>query len=71
MLTVELARRQKQLSLNDLSATTRIAAHFLSLVENGRGIPTADQLERLAAHLGVPPETLLLPVPDLAGAKRG
>ena len=70
MLTIEFARRQKELSQNELSAATRIAAHFISLVENGRGIPTEGQKERLAAALGVPIDTLLLPVPDLAQTER-
>ena len=68
MLTLEFARRQKKLSQNDLSAKTRIAAHFISLVENGRGLPTEDQAQRLATALGVPVEILLQQVSDLAGA---
>ena len=70
MLILEVARRQKRLTQNDLSMTTRVSSHFISLIENGRGIPTSDQAERLATALGVSADTRLQPVPDLACAER-
>jgi transcriptional regulator with XRE-family HTH domain len=68
MLVIEFARRQKQLTQTQLSMATRIASHFISLLENSRAIPTEDQAQRLATALGVPADTLLQPVRDLVAA---
>lgn len=67
MLMIELARRQKDWPQTKLSAETRIATHFISLIENGRGIPSEDQAKRLAHALGIPVETLLQPAAELVG----
>jgi transcriptional regulator with XRE-family HTH domain len=62
MLTIEFARRLKKLTQLELSATTRISAQFIGLIENGRGLPTDDQARRLAEALGVSADQLLVDV---------
>ena len=59
MLYQEFARRNKDWTLMQLSQATRIAASFLSLIENGQGIPNTDQLDRLSRALEIPAEMLL------------
>jgi transcriptional regulator with XRE-family HTH domain len=66
MLTIEFARRLKKLTQLELSHTTRISAQFIGLIENGRGLPTDDQAQRLAAALGVPADRLLVDVGEMS-----
>jgi transcriptional regulator with XRE-family HTH domain len=65
---LELGRRDKRLSLQAVGEhpQVRMDPNFISLIERGMGIPTADQCERLAEFLGVPADTLLDPVPVVA-----
>jgi transcriptional regulator with XRE-family HTH domain len=70
MLNIELARRQRGWTQKDLGDHPRVRIHrsFLSFVENGMGIPTADQLKRLSSVLGVPADRLLDTVPEVTAS---
>ena len=72
MLMCELARRQRGWSQMQLGHASRIPQTFISLIECGRGIPTADQADRLSRALDVPVDLLLKPVvlPELGEARR-
>jgi transcriptional regulator with XRE-family HTH domain len=56
---IEFARRNLGWSLTQLSTHAQIAASYLSFLENGRAIPSAEQLERLSQALGVPADVLM------------
>lgn len=71
MLNIEYIRRQRKMTQAELSGSTRIATHFISLIENGRGIPTEDQARRLANALGIDPSQLLESAPELEAQARG
>lgn len=59
---LEFARREHGWTIHELAKFTRIHNSFISLVENGKGIPDAGQLGRLSRALDVPPDLLLKPV---------
>ena len=61
MKKIELVRRNKRWTQSQLGRlrTVRISPSFISLIEQGRGIPNDDQRNRLAHALGIPPEQLL------------
>ena len=66
MIYLELARRQKGWTQQQLGdhPRVRIAQYFISMIERGTGLPTRDQVERLARVLGVQPDLLLATVPE-------
>ena len=66
MLYCELARRQKNWRQIDVGhdPKVRISANFLSLVERGLGLPTPDQIQRLARKLGIAEDLVLAKVPE-------
>jgi transcriptional regulator with XRE-family HTH domain len=55
---VRTRRRELGLSLAALAAATGVSRSALSLIERGRSSPTAVVLDRIAAGLGVPLESL-------------
>ncbi len=63
MFYLEVARRDRGWSQVQLSQATRIHQSFISLLELGKGVPSPDQLERLAHALDLPPEMVLKTVP--------
>ena len=56
---VRRARLDRSLSVVDLAARSGIARATLTQLEGGRGNPTIDTIEALAAVLGCAPESLL------------
>lgn len=66
----ERRRRDLGWTLYDMSKKTRISTQFLSLFENGRGIPTEDQARRIAKALGIEPEDLMKPAVDVVVESR-
>jgi transcriptional regulator with XRE-family HTH domain len=60
---LEVKRKQKNWTQEQLGAAARIAQYFISDLERGKGTPTPDQLQRLATALDLPVEVLLQPVP--------
>jgi transcriptional regulator with XRE-family HTH domain len=66
MKYLELSRRQKRWSQQQLGEhpKVRIAQYFVSMLERGTAVPTADQLARLSRVLGVAPDMLLADVPE-------
>ena len=67
LLYIEFVRRQRGLSQIQLAHATRVRQSFISQIERGAGIPSAQQHERLAVVLNIRPDLLLKPV-DLEGA---
>src|SRR4029453_15814294 len=67
VLYIEFVRRQRGLSQIQLAHATRVRQSFISQIERGAGIPSAQQHERLAVVLNIRPDLLLKPV-DLEGA---
>jgi transcriptional regulator with XRE-family HTH domain len=59
VLYIEYARRKKGWTQLQLSQATRIVGSFISVTENGQGIPSAKQLDRLARALEIPADMLL------------
>jgi transcriptional regulator with XRE-family HTH domain len=59
MLVIEVARRQKGLTQQQLGDQTRIHQTFISQIERGYGLPSSDQRMRLAYVLSVDPAKLL------------
>jgi len=59
MLVIEFHRRRKKLSQAALSDLVRIGQPYISLLEQGRFIPTDDQRLRLAIALDADPARLL------------
>ena len=66
MTYLELARRQRKWSQEDLGHHPKIRIHqnWISAFERGVGIPTADQAERLSGLLGIPAHKLIAKVPE-------
>ncbi len=56
---VREARERQQLSIRALATLTELDSGFLSRVEQGRQIPAADHVKRLADKLGVPARELV------------
>lgn len=52
-------RRARELTLRALAEATGINAGWLSLIERGRYVPSADNAARLAAYFGKPIDELL------------
>lgn len=61
MTRLKFERTRRGLSQGQLGAIVRIKQPTVGLIEQGRLVPTAEQLERFAVALGVPPDVLLLP----------
>ena len=57
-----ISQRRKALGISQsaLATTMGVDKSYLSLVESGKRAPTEDQVSRLSAALGLPPEILLL-----------
>jgi transcriptional regulator with XRE-family HTH domain len=62
MTVLEIARREKGWSQQQLGDLVRIHQTFISMIERGVGLPAPDQRVRIARALGVPPDKLLDPV---------
>lgn len=62
MLHIEFARRQRHWSQEKLGQRVGITQAFISLIELGRGVPRAEEAQRLAHELGLTREILLTPV---------
>jgi transcriptional regulator with XRE-family HTH domain len=62
MLTLEYRRREKRWTQEQVGQLARIGQSFISLIEQGRFIPTPDQLARLGRALDIPPDEVLKPV---------
>ncbi len=58
MKKLKLTRISKDISQWDLSQTTGIPNYRISLIENGRVEPKAEELEALAAALGTTAEAI-------------
>ncbi len=58
MKKLKLTRIDKDISQWDLSQTTGIPNYRISLIENGRVQPKAEELEALAAALGTTAEAI-------------
>jgi transcriptional regulator with XRE-family HTH domain len=61
VLTLELVRRQQDLSQAALACLTGLTQVFISMIERGVALPTPEQHQKLAEVLGVPPDRLLQP----------
>jgi transcriptional regulator with XRE-family HTH domain len=59
MNNAEFHRRRKKLSQQALSDLVRIGQPYISLLEQGRFLPTDDQRLRLAIALDIDPARLL------------
>ena len=68
---IQQRRKAVGLSQAALAAKIGVDKSFLSLVENGRRNPTEDQVGRMCAILGLPPELLLLEAGRLPQDVRG
>lgn len=62
MRNLELVRRRRHWSQAQLGQCTRIHQSLISMFERGTGIPTHEQMVRLAHVLDLPPELILQPV---------
>jgi transcriptional regulator with XRE-family HTH domain len=62
MLRIEFERRRRKLSQTDVARLAHVRQQDVSLIEQGRYIPLANQLERLARVFCVSASTLLQPV---------
>lgn len=69
VLRLKFERLQRGWSQDTLGVLARLSHSTISLIENGRYIPTPRELERLAAHLAVAPASLLQPIDHTALAK--
>lgn len=49
---IHLCRRDKHLSISELAVKTGISRNTLSAIENNKGNPTVEMLEKIAAALG-------------------
>ncbi len=58
MINLEFARRRKGWTQRQLGDLVRIHQTFISMIERGAALPTADQADRIARALDVDPETL-------------
>lgn len=59
MLRLHFERSHRKLSQAQVARAARIPQPYVSAIERGRLVPTADELQRLAAVFGVPPGDLL------------
>jgi transcriptional regulator with XRE-family HTH domain len=62
VLRLKYERLQRRMSQSGVGAAARIHQPTVTLIENGRLIPTPAQLQRLANVFGLPPEALLKPI---------
>lgn len=69
MLRLKFERTNRGISQQRLARAALLVQPTVSLIENGRLVPTLDELQRLAAVFGVPPGDLLKDVAVL-GASR-
>jgi transcriptional regulator with XRE-family HTH domain len=65
MLVIEYARRQQGKTQAYLGGATRIGTYFISLIEQGRAVPSEDQAKRIAKELNLAPEQLLEEAPEV------
>jgi transcriptional regulator with XRE-family HTH domain len=59
VLRLQFERNNRHISQAALGRATRIAQPHISLIEQGRLIPTNAQLARLGAFFGLPPHQLM------------
>ena len=59
MLNCELYRRRRGLTQRQVGDHARIGQPWISLLEQGRWLPTPDQIARVARVLGLAPDDLL------------
>lgn len=71
MLTIEFKRRERRWTQAQVAQLARINQPVVSLIEQGRFIPTPDQLARLARAFDIPADDVLRPVSIPADAERG
>jgi transcriptional regulator with XRE-family HTH domain len=62
-------RKARRISQQNVEAVTGVPQPLISLIENGRLVPTPDQLERLAAVFNIKPEDLLRDVVVLESSR--
>ena len=58
---IKIARLEQNVPQIDVAFSTHISQSRLSLIETGRIAPRADEVQRIAAALGVPVERLTTP----------
>jgi transcriptional regulator with XRE-family HTH domain len=63
MLNIELARRNRKWTQDQLADMSRTAQWFISNLETGKSYPTPEQRDRLARILDIPAELLMETVP--------
>jgi transcriptional regulator with XRE-family HTH domain len=59
---LKFERMNRGLRQRDLARKSGVSRHNLSQMENGRLVPTADELARLSSVLGIPADVLMTPV---------
>jgi transcriptional regulator with XRE-family HTH domain len=69
VLRLKFERQNRQQSQMRVASVARIAQSVLSQIERGRLVPTDDELQRLAAVFGVPPDDLLKDVAVLGPSR--
>lgn len=62
MLMLEYRRRERRWTQSQVAQLVRIGQPVISLIEQGRFIPTPDQLARLGRALDIPPDDVLKPI---------
>jgi transcriptional regulator with XRE-family HTH domain len=62
VLTIEFKRRERRWTQSQVAQLVRIGQPVISLIEQGRFIPTPDQLARLGRALDIPADDVLKPV---------
>ena len=62
MLTLEYRRRERRWTQSQVAQLVRIGQPVISLIEQGRFIPTPDQLARLDRALDIPADDVLKPI---------
>jgi len=61
--TVAQLRQERNLTLEELAAMTKIPARILQLIERRHYLPSAEQIERLCAALSISREELDVGLP--------
>ena len=61
MLTIEFKRRERRWTQSQVAQLAKINQPLISLIEQGRFIPTPDQLARLGRAFDIAPDDVLKP----------
>ena len=70
MLSLKVIRLLRGKNQFELSLETKIPNYRLSILENGKAVPKADELKRLARALGTTPDRLMAKVREEVVTRR-